>query len=178
MHMRFIRYFAAAIILLGVAQAVPAQEIIKIGVVNLDRIARESNAAKAGNAKIEAEFSKRSKDLQDAGARLKAAADKFDKDAPVLSDTDRQRRQRELADLDKDLQRRQREANEDYNQRRKEENDAITDRANRALRQLADAEKYDLVLTDAVIVSPRIDITDKLLKLMNAAPAPSAAPAK
>ena len=92
----------------------------------------------------------------------------------MLSDTDRQRRQRELADMDKDLQRRQREANEDYNQRRKDENDAITDRANKALRLLADQEKYDLVLTDAVIVSPRMDITDKLIKVMNAAPAPAA----
>ena len=170
MEMRFIWRFAAAFVLIAGVQAASAQENIKIGVVNLDRIARESNAAKAGNAKIEAEFSKRSKDLQDSAARFKAAADKFDKEAPVLSETDRQRRQRELIDMEKDLRRRQGEANEDYNQRRKEENDAITDKANKALRQLADAEKYDLVLTDAVIVSPRIDITDKLLKLMNAAP--------
>jgi outer membrane protein len=174
MNKRIIGQVFTAFVLLAAMQAASAQENIKIGVVNLDRIARESNAAKAGNAKIEAEFSKRSKDLQDAAARLKAAADKFDKDAPVLSDTDRQRRQRELADMDKDLQRRQREANEDFNQRRKEENDAITDRANKALRQLADQEKYDLVLTDAVIVSPRMDITDKLLKVMNAAPSPAA----
>lgn len=174
MTKRIIGPVVTALVLFAAMQTASAQENIKIGVVNLDRIARESNAAKAGNAKIEAEFSKRSKDLQDAAARLKAAADKFDKDAPVLSDTDRQRRQRELADMDKDLQRRQREANEDYNQRRKDENDAITDRANRALRQLADQEKFDLVLTDAVIVSPRIDVTDKLLKVMNAAPAPTA----
>ncbi len=174
MHMQLFRRFASVFFLLAAVQTASAQETTKIGVVNLDRIARESNAAKAGNQKIEAEFSKRSKDLQETSARLKAAADKFDKDAPVLSDTDRQRRQRELGDMDKDLQRRQREANEDYNQRRKEENDAITDRANKALRVLADQEKYDLVLTDAVIVSPRIDITDKLLKLMNAAPAPAA----
>ena len=175
MNKRIIGQVFTAFILLAAMQAASAQENIKIGVVNLDRIARESNAAKAGNAKIEAEFSKRSKDLQDSAAKLKAAADKFDKDAPVLSDTDRQRRQRELADMDKDLQRRQREANEDYNQRRKDENDLITDRANKALRQLADQEKYDLVLTDAVIVSPRMDITDKLIKVMNAAPAPAAA---
>ena len=174
MNKRIIGQVFTAFILLAAMQAASAQENIKIGVVNLDRIARESNAAKAGNAKIEAEFSKRSKDLQESAARLKAAADKFDKDAPVLSDTDRQRRQRELADMDKDLQRRQREANEDYNQRRKDENDAITDRANKALRLLADQEKYDLVLTDAVIVSPRMDITDKLIKVMNAAPAPAA----
>ena len=174
MEMRFIARLFAAVVLLSAVQAASAQEVIKIGVVNLDRIARESNAAKAGNAKIEAEFSKRSKDLQDAGVRFKAAADKFDKEAPVLSDTDRSRRQRELVDMEKDLRRRQAEANEDYNQRRKEENDAITDRANKALRQLADAEKYDLVLTDAVIVSPRIDITDKLLKLMNGTAAPAA----
>ena len=65
MNKRIIGQVFTAFILLAAMQAASAQENIKIGVVNLDRIARESNAAKAGNAKIEAEFSKRSKDLQE-----------------------------------------------------------------------------------------------------------------
>ncbi len=167
----------ASILLLALLQPAAAQENIRIGVVNLDRILRDSNAAKTSLAKLESEFSKRSKDLQDAGARLKAAADKFEKDAPVLSDTDRQRRQREVADMDKDLQRRQREINEDFNQRKQEEAMGVQDRANKALRQLAESEKYDLVITDGAFVSPKIDITDKLLKLMNAA-GPTTTPTK
>ena len=104
---------------------------------------------------------------------MKAAAEKFDKDSPVLSDSDRVRRQREIADSDKDFQRRQREFNEDINQRKNEELAAVVERANKVIRQIAESEKYDIVFQDAVYVNPRIDITDKVLKSLNAAPAPS-----
>jgi outer membrane protein len=153
-----------------VLQPAAAQETSKIGFVSLDRILRDSAPAKAAQAKLEAEFSKRQKDLQDANARLKATADKFDKDSPVLSDSDRARRQRELADLDKDFQRRQREFNEDINQRKNEELAAVVERANRVIRQIAEGEKFDIVFQDAVYVNPRVDITEKVLKSLNAAP--------
>ena len=86
----------------------------------------------------------------------------------MLSDTDRTRRQRELADLDKDFQRRQREFNEDINQRKNEELAAVVERANKVIRQIAEGEKYDIVFQDAVYVNPKIDITDKVLKALNA----------
>lgn len=163
-----------ALLSLGtIATTASAQESSKIGFVSLDRILRDSNPAKAAQAKLESEFSKRQKDLQDAGARLKSTAEKFDKDAPVLSDSERTRRQRELGDLDKDFQRRQREFNEDINQRKNEELSGVVDRANRVIRQIADSEKYDIVFQDAVYVNPRIDITDKVLKQLNAPAAPS-----
>ncbi len=151
------------------AQDVPS----KLGFVSLDRILRDSAPAKAAQSKLEGEFSKRQKDLQDTGARLKSAADKFDKDSPVLSDSERTRRQRELADMDKDFQRRQREFNEDINQRKNEELAGVVDRANKVIRQLAESEKFDIVFQDAVFVNPRIDITDKVLKQLNAS-APTA----
>ncbi len=167
----------ASVLLLGGSQSASAQDTgpatSKIGFVSLDRILRDSNPAKAAQSKLESEFSKRQKDLQDAGSRVKAAADKFDKDSPVLSDSDRTRRQRELADADKDFQRRQREFNEDINQRKNEELAAVVERANKVIRQIAESEKYDIVFQDAVYVNPRIDITDKVLKSLNAAPAPS-----
>jgi outer membrane protein len=94
-------------------------------------------------------------------------ADKLDKDAPVLSEADRGRRQRELGDLDKDFQRRQREFREDLNQRRNEELATVLDRTNRVIKQIAEAEKYDIVFQEAVYISPRIDITDKVLKALN-----------
>ena len=169
-----------AILALGAGSAAHAQDASKIGFVSLDRILRDSVPAKAAQSKLEGEFSKRQKDLQDTGSRLKAAADKFDKDSPVLSDSERTRRQRELADMDKDFQRRQREFNEDINQRKNEELAGVVDRANRVIRQIADAEKYDIVFQDAVFVNPRIDITEKVLKQLNAAPpvTGSAAPTK
>lgn len=164
----------AAVILLAAASSAWSQDVpSKIGFVSIDRILRDSSPAKAAQTKLEAEFSKRQKDLQDVQARLKASAEKFDKDSPVLSESDRTRRQRELADLDKDFQRRQREFNEDINQRKNEELAAVVDRANRVIKQIAEGDKYDIVFQDAVFVNPRIDITEKVLKALNAAPAPA-----
>jgi outer membrane protein len=149
-----------------VVSAAQAQEM-KIGVVSTERIFREAAPYKAAQAKIEQEFSKRQKDLQDQAARLKAAADKLDKDAPVLSDSERSKRQRDLADMDKEFQRNQREFREDLTQRRNEEMANVIDRTNRVIKQIAEAEKYDLILQEAVYISPRIDITDKVLKALN-----------
>jgi outer membrane protein len=155
-------FFAAMFVISG-AQA---QEM-KIGVVSTERIFREAAPYKAAQAKIEQEFSKRQKELQDQASRLKAAADKLDKDAPVLSDTERSKRQRDLADMDKEFQRNQREFREDLTQRRNEEMANVIDRTNRVIKQIAEAEKYDLILQEAVYISPRIDITDKVLKALN-----------
>jgi outer membrane protein len=143
-----------------------AQET-KIGFVNTERIFREATPAKAAEAKIVQEFSKRDKELQDLAARLKGMSEKLDKEAAVLSESDRVKRQRELADLDKDFQRKQREFREDLNQRRNEELATVLERTNKVIKQIAEAEKYDIVFQDAVTFSPRIDITDKVLKALN-----------
>ena len=146
--------------------SVHAQES-KIGFVSTERIFREAAPAKAAQAKIEQEFSRRDKELQDMAARLKSMSDKLDKDAAVLSDSDRAKRQRDLADLDKDFQRKQREFREDLNQRRNEELAVVLERTNKVIKQIAEAEKYDIVFQEAVYISPRIDITDKVLKALN-----------
>lgn len=141
-----------------------AQESSKIAFVSTERIFREAAPAKAAQAKLEAEFAKRDRDLQDMAARLKAQSDKLDKDAAVLSDSDRAKRQRDLSDLDKEFQRKQREFREDLNQRRNEELAVVLERTNKVIRQIAEAEKYDIVFQEAVYASKRIDITDKVLK--------------
>jgi len=149
-------------------QTACAQEVSRVGMVNTERILRESNAAKAAQTKLEQEFSRREKDLQEQAARLKQMSERLERDAPVLSDADRQRRQREIADQDKDFQRKQREFREDLNQRRNDELAGVIERINRVIRQLAEQEKYDLILQEAVYFSPRIDITDKVLRALNA----------
>ncbi|HXF46053.1 MAG TPA: OmpH family outer membrane protein [Burkholderiaceae bacterium] len=153
----------STVLVFGVASA---QEL-KIGYVNSERILRDSAPARAATQKLEQEFAKRDRDLQDMGAKLKAAAERFEKDSPVLSETDRARRQRELAEMDREFQRRQREFREDLNQRRNEELQALLERAQRIVRQLAEQEKYDLIVQDAVFFSPRVDITDKVLRALN-----------
>ena len=166
---RLARLAAACVILaapmLAAAQEAPA----KIGFVSLERIIRESTAAKSAQERIQQEFSRRDKELQDLSARLKQASEKLERDAPVLGESERLRRQRELADLDREFQRKQREFREDVNQRRNEELATVIERANRVIRQIAEQERYDVIIQDAVHVSPRIDMTEKVLRALNAA---------
>ncbi|MGF6753975.1 outer membrane protein [Paraburkholderia sp. GAS42] len=152
---------------LGVSAAAHAQEA-RIAAVNSDRILRESTAAKAAQTKLEAEFAKRDKDLQDMAARLKSMSDSLDKNGSSLSPADRAQKQRDLSQLDTDFQRKQREFREDLNQRRNEELAAVLDRANKVIKQIAEAQHYDLIVQEAVYVSPRIDITDQVLKALAA----------
>lgn len=162
------KYFAAcALCLLPLANAQAQAQEFKIGFVNTDRIFREANASKLASNKILQEFSKREKEIQDLAARLKGLSDKLDKDAAVITESDRLKRQRELTDLDKEFQRKQREFREDLNQRQNEELAAVRDRADKVIKQIAETEKYDVVLQEVVYFSPRIDITDKVLKILN-----------
>lgn len=165
------RQFVVRCLLAGALAAtagfVHAQEGLRLGYVNTERILRESSAAKLAQQKLEQEFSRRDKDLQDAAARLKQMSERLERDASVLGDADRARRQRELADLDRDFQRKQREFREDLNQRRNEELASVVERANRVIRQIAEQEKYDLILQEAVFASTRIDLTDKVLRSLN-----------
>ena len=154
--------------LLAFGAQVHAQDF-RVGFVNTDRIFREANTAKAAQAKLEQEFSKREKDLNDLGNSLKLASDKFEREAPTLSENQRAQRQKQLIDQDRDFQRKRREFQEDLNARKNEELQQVLDRANRVVKQVAEAEKYDVVLQEAVYINPKYDITDKVIKALNAA---------
>jgi len=147
--------------------SVSAQEF-KIGIVNLDRIFREANSAKSAQTKLEQEFGKREKDLNDVAAQLKTLSDRFERDAPTLADSQRATRQKQLVDQDRDFQRKRREFQEDLNARKNEELQQVIERANRVVKTLAEAEKYDLIIQEAVYVNPKHDITDKVLRSLNA----------
>ncbi|WP_395055264.1 OmpH family outer membrane protein [Polaromonas sp.] len=145
-----------------------AQEF-KIGIVNIDRIFREANSAKAAQAKLEQEFGKREKELGDLGTQLKTLADKFEREAPTLSESQRATRQKQLVDQDREFQRKRREFQEDLNARKNEELQQVIERANKVVKTVAETEKYDLVLQEAVYASPKHDITDKVIRALNAA---------
>jgi outer membrane protein len=144
-----------------------AQSQGRIGFVNLDRILRDAAPAVRAQKKIEAEFSKRDQDIAKLVDQLKRAQDAFQKNGPTLSDSERRNREREITDLDREIQRRQREFREDLNQRRNEELAGVLERANRAVRQIAEVEKYDIVFQEAVWVDPRIDITEKVIRALD-----------
>ena len=144
-----------------------AEDISRIGVVNSERIFKDSNMAKASQTRLQNEFAKREKELRDDAQKIKTAAEKLDKEAAVMTDTERVRRQRELADADRELQRKQREFTEDVNQRSFEERSKIAQKANQALKIVAEARKLDLIVQEAAYVNPRIDVTDEVIKALN-----------
>ena len=152
---------------LVLALQVQAQEF-RVGFVNTDRIFREANTAKAAQAKLEQEFSRREKELAEQGNALKALSDRFEREAPTLSESQRAQRQKQLLDQDRDFQRKRREFQEDLNARKNEELQQVLERANRVVKQVAEAEKYDVVLQEAVYINPKHDITDKVIKALNA----------
>lgn len=147
----------------------PAQaEDFRIGFVNTDRIFREANTAKAAQAKLEQEFSKREKDLNDMGNALKTASEKYEREAPTLSESQRAQRQKSLIDMDRDFQRKRREFQEDLNARKNEELQQVLERANRVVKQVAEQEHFDVILQEAVYINPKLDITDKVIRALNA----------
>ncbi|MBA3592303.1 MAG: OmpH family outer membrane protein [Pseudomonadota bacterium] len=160
--------FLLATALAFAAFAAGAQEF-KIGVVNIDRIFREANSAKAAQAKLEQEFGRREKELGDLGTQLKAVADKFEREAPTLSESQRATRQKQLVEQDRDFQRKRREFQEDLNARKNEELQQVIERANKVVKTVAETEKFDLVLQEAVYANPKHDITDKVIRALNAA---------
>ncbi len=139
----------------------------KIGYVSTERIMRESEPAKAAEVRMESEFSPRKKELQDFAAKIKSMAEKLDKDSSVITESDRLKRQRELTDMDQDFQRKQRAFREDVSQRTNEETAKLIERTNKIIKQIAESEKYDAILQDGVYFSPRIDITEKVMKALN-----------
>ena len=168
--MKTLRHFSQVCLLaLGALGAtVACAQEFKIGFVNTNRIFREASTAKNAQAKLEQEFAKREKDLVDLGNTIKAASDKFEREAPTLSETQRNTRQKQLMDQDREFQRKRREFQEDLNTRKNEEQQIVIERANRAVKQVAETEKYDVIFQEAVYINPKHDITDKVIKSLNA----------
>jgi outer membrane protein len=158
--------WGSLLVLASVGTNAQAEEL-KIGYVNSDRVLRDAAPAKAAQTKLEAEFSKREKELNDLAARLKTAGDKLEKEAPTLAEAERGRRQRDLMDQDREFQRKRREFQEDLNQRKNEELAQVVERANKVIKQIFETEKYDLIIQEAVFAGPRVDITDKVIKSLN-----------
>ncbi|WP_332814942.1 OmpH family outer membrane protein [Ramlibacter sp.] len=158
----------ALVCALALAAPAFAQEF-KVGFVNTDRIFREANTAKQAQAKLEQEFSRREKELAELGNSLKSLSERYEREAPTLSESQRQQRQKQLIDQDREFQRKRREYQEDLNARKNEELQSVLERANRVVKQVAEQEKYDLILQEAVYINPKHDITEKVIKALNAA---------
>jgi len=159
---------AGWILTAGLGIVAPALAQSSVGFVSLERILREAPAAQRAQKKLEQEFSQRGQELSKIAEQLKKMQGNLEKNAVTMSESERQKREREFGDVNRDFQRRQREFNEDLAQRRKEEFDGVLERANRAVKQIAEAEKLDIVFQNEQVVwaSTRIDITDKVIKVL------------
>ncbi len=141
----------------------------KIGFVNSDRLMREASPAVRAQQRLEKEFEKRDQDIQRMAKDLQATQEDLERNGMTMSEADRRNKERAFNDLNRDFQRKQREFREDLNQRRNEELASVIDKANKTVKQIAEAEKFDVILQEAVYASPRIDITDKVIKALSEA---------
>jgi outer membrane protein len=144
-----------------------ASETLKVGYVNTQRIFRDAPTAVKAAKKIESEFSKRDQDLQRLAKQVQALQESLEKNVVTMAETERRSKEKDLNELSREFQRKQREFREDLNLRQNEENAAIIEKANKAIKQLAESEKYDLILQDVVWVSPKLDVTDKIIKALS-----------
>jgi outer membrane protein len=160
-------YATLAIPLLAFMVGAVGAADIKIGFVDVERIRRESAPAERASKTLEKEFAPRAQELQRRESQIKTLQGQLEKDAVTMSESDRRSKEQELSRMSVDFQRMQREYREDLNMRRNQELASLFERADRVIKQIADAEKYDLILQEAVFRSPRIDITDRVLKALS-----------
>jgi outer membrane protein len=146
--------------------AAPTLAETKIGFVNGQKVINESPQAAKAKKKLEKEFEKRDQDLQKLAKQLQGMQEGLEKNAVTMSEADRRNKEREFADLNRDFQRKQREFREDLNLRQNEEMAGIYERVIKVIKQVAEAEKFDLIIQEGVYVSPKLDITDKVIKAL------------
>jgi len=146
---------------LGAAAQTP-----KIGFVNTERVFREAAPAKRAQQKLEREFAARNAELAKVEKQGRDMQHELERENVTMPESARREKERQLADISRNFQRMQREIREDLNLRRNQELAALFERANRVIKQIAESEKYDLILQEAVYRNPRIDITDKVLKAL------------
>ena len=156
---------AFALLALGAGTAMAAE--YKVGFVNTERLFREAAPAKRAQLKLEKEFAARDAEIQKVGKQVRDLQAQVEKDGATMPEAERRNKERDLANLTRDLQRAQREFREDLNLRRNEELASVQERANKVIQQMAEAEKFDLILQDPVVyASQRIDITEKVIKAL------------
>ena len=161
---RIVNLAFAALLASGAAMAQAAD--YKIGFVNTERLFREAAPAKRAQQKLEKEFAARDGEIQKLTKQVRDLQTSLDKDGATMPEADRRNKERDLANLSRDLTRSQREFREDLNLRRNEELASVQERANRVINQIAGEEKFDLIVQEAVFASSRIDITDKVIKAL------------
>ena len=140
---------------------------IKVGYVQVDKILQEAPQTAESGKKLEKEFGPKSQELERTQKQIRDIETLLDKESVTLSETDRRNKERDASNLKIEFQRKQRELREDINLRKNEELANLQDRINAAVKSVSEAEGYDLVVYSGVaFASKKIDITEKVLKLL------------
>ncbi len=160
------KQFALPLVTTLVMAASASAADTKIGFVNTERLLREAPLSVTAQKKLEREFAAREQELQKLAKQARDLQAQLDKDGVTMSDSERKTKERDLGNLNRDLQRQGREFREDLNLRRNEELGQIQERARKAIQDIARAEKFDLVVEQAVFVDPKSDITDRVMKAL------------
>ncbi|MDX8385455.1 MAG: OmpH family outer membrane protein [Gallionella sp.] len=155
--------FLAVLLSAGIVQA---GEALNVGVVNLERVVRESVPAMKAEKRIEKEFYTRDQELKKLMNEARDLQLTLEKKAETLTDSERRSKERELSALSTDLQRMQREFGEDLNLRKNEELATVLELSNKAIQAIAETGKYDLILQEAVYRNPKLDITDEVIRYL------------
>lgn len=140
---------------------------LKVGYVQVDKILQEAPQTAESGKKLEREFNPRSQELDKMQKQIRDIESTLDKEGITLSVTERRNKERDVSNLKIEFQRKQRELREDINLRKNEELSSLQDRINKAVQTVSETEGYDLVVYGGVaFASKKIDITDKVLKLL------------
>jgi outer membrane protein len=139
---------------------------MKIGFVNTERVFREAAPAKRAQQVLEREFSARNVELSKVEKQGRDLQQELERENVTMPEATRREKERQLADISRNFQRMQREMREDLNLRRNEELARLQERATRVINQIAEQEKFDLVIQEAVFASSRIDITDRVIRAL------------
>ena len=146
---------AATLLAAGAATAAD----LRIGVVNMERILRESKTAIEASDRLNAEGQRRQEEIEGISRRFKARLERFEKDAPSMTETERVQERRSLAEMERDVTRRSREAREEVL--------LLQNRAGRVVQELAKKEKFDLVLYEFFYASDRVDLTSRVIEALD-----------
>ncbi len=166
-HSRFpLIVLAVAMLLAALVSFSAAAADFKIGFVDRERILRESGAAKRAQAKLKKEFAARESELEKMEKPGRELQSTLQKEAMTLPEAERSAKERQLAQLERDFKRMQRELREDQTLRSNEELVSLQERANKVISEIAEKEKFDLIVQEAVFASQRIDLTDRVIKAL------------
>lgn len=160
------KHFVILFVLLFATAAAHATTNLRIGYVNTEKVFRDSRLAVNAQKKLEREFQGREQEIQKLIKQARDLQTTLEREGLTLGEADRVRRQNELSTLSRNLQHAQREFREDLNQRKNEEFAVVQERARKAIQDIAEKERFDLILENVVYASPRVDITERVLRVL------------